>query len=89
MLSAHGDRNPSLHITLAADWLLKCMAGCETADVLAAARLDWSDLFAARNNGRREVETYPYTDEQSGPLFEVVRYWPKDFRQRRRTEPGT
>ena len=32
---------------------------------------------------RREVTAYPYTDENGELLFEVVRYEPKDFRQRR------
>lgn len=32
---------------------------------------------------RRPVATYPYTDENGDLLFEVVRFEPKDFRQRR------
>lgn len=32
---------------------------------------------------RRIVAVYSYTDENGDPLFEVVRYDPKDFRQRR------
>ncbi|MER2606043.1 MAG: AAA family ATPase [Siculibacillus sp.] len=32
---------------------------------------------------RREVAAYPYTDENGELLFEVVRFEPKDFRQRR------
>ena len=32
---------------------------------------------------RRPVATYTYTDENGKPLFEVVRFEPKDFRQRR------
>jgi 5S rRNA maturation endonuclease (ribonuclease M5) len=81
----HDDRTPSLHITMAEDrWLLWCGAKCPTDEVRQAARLDWSDLFAERSNGKREiVETYPYTDERGALLFEAVRYHPKDFRQRR------
>ncbi len=62
---AHADRTPSLHMTLTGDrWLLDCKAGCAKADVLAAAALDWSDLFAENGNGRRDiVATYDYTDE--------------------------
>src|SRR5262245_8133447 len=33
--------------------------------------------------GYKIVATYPYVDEQSSPLYEVVRLEPKDFRQRR------
>lgn len=32
---------------------------------------------------RREVARYPYRDEAGGVLFEVVRFEPKEFRQRR------
>lgn len=32
---------------------------------------------------RQPVATYPYTDEDGAELFQVVRYEPKDFRQRR------
>jgi hypothetical protein len=34
------------------------------------------------------VATYPYVDELGEPLFEVVRFEPKDFRQRRRNGAG-
>jgi hypothetical protein len=37
---------------------------------------------------RREVAVYPYTDEHGEPLFEVVRFEPKDFRQRRHDGRG-
>ncbi|HEX9942397.1 MAG TPA: CHC2 zinc finger domain-containing protein [Thermoanaerobaculia bacterium] len=36
----------------------------------------------------RIAEIYPYQDEDGQPLFEVVRFQPKDFRQRRRGEDG-
>ena len=35
------------------------------------------------NGSRRIVATYPYRDEDGKLLFEVVRFAPKDFRQRR------
>jgi putative DNA primase/helicase len=34
-------------------------------------------------DARRIVETYPYSDREDAMLFEVVRFEPKDFRQRR------
>ncbi|NLH83416.1 MAG: AAA family ATPase, partial [Phyllobacteriaceae bacterium] len=37
---------------------------------------------------RRPVATYAYTDENGELLFEVVRFEPKDFRQRRPDERG-
>jgi hypothetical protein len=42
----------------------------------------------ASNNGRRIVATYDYRDEASNLLFQVVRFEPKDFRQRRPEEGG-
>jgi hypothetical protein len=40
-------------------------------------------MTAATDNGRRVVATYDYHDEHGGLLFQVVRFQPKDFRQRR------
>ena len=37
---------------------------------------------------RRQVASYPYTDADGGLLFEVVRFHPKDFRQRRPNGQG-
>jgi len=43
---AHDDRSPSLSIKQVSDKLLvKCMAHCETGDVMAAVGLGLSDLF--------------------------------------------
>lgn len=38
--------------------------------------------------GKREHSVYPYTDENGNVLYENVRYFPKDFRQRRLDENG-
>src|SRR3954454_21000451 len=86
---AHCDRNPSLHVSRKDDrWLLHCHAGCALADVLAAARLELADLFEQNGNGGRDEEAvYRYTDEQGRPMFEVVRFTGKQFRQR--TPDGT
>jgi len=44
---AHDDRKPSLSISEGNDGrvLLKCLAGCDTNDVLAALGMAWPDLF--------------------------------------------
>jgi hypothetical protein len=44
---AHDDREPSLSISEGNDGraLLKCLAGCDTGDVLAALGMTWRDLF--------------------------------------------
>lgn len=92
---AHEDRRKSLSVTEGNDGLalLKCHAGCEFKDIVAALGLEMADLFPEREkpnkrskgNGKRPriVTTYPYTDEAGTLLYEVVRYEPKDFRQRR------
>jgi 5S rRNA maturation endonuclease (ribonuclease M5) len=86
---AHDDRNPSLSITLGDEErvLLHCHAGCSTEEVVDALGLTTRDLFAERSNGnggKEIVATYDYTDEGGEQLlFQVVRYDPKDFRQRR------
>jgi 5S rRNA maturation endonuclease (ribonuclease M5)/DNA-binding transcriptional ArsR family regulator len=81
---AHDDRQPSLHVTRGRNrWLLKCHAGCDLGDVLEQAGLTRADLFED-SNGHREIEAiYRYEDEQGRPLFEVVRFEGKQFRQRR------
>lgn len=85
---AHDDSNPSLSVARGTEQpvVLRCHAGCDPDAVLAALRLDWADLCESddeRPVQRREVATYRYVDEMSEPLFEVVRFEPKDFRQRR------
>jgi 5S rRNA maturation endonuclease (ribonuclease M5) len=81
---AHGDRNPSLHVThREGRWLLFCHAGCSLEDVLARAGLEQRDLFDERGDGHREIEAvYTYHDERGAALFEVVRFMGKQFRQR-------
>jgi hypothetical protein len=85
---AHDDRRASLSVTAADGKLLvKCHAGCSTADICTALGVKQADLFAdtpKRNGaGKQIVATYPYHDASGKLLFEVVRYEPKDFRQRR------
>lgn len=85
---AHDDRRNSLSISEGVDGrvLLKCHAGCSTEAVMASANppLAWADLFAdSRDENPVIVSTYSYTDESGELLFEAVRYYPKDFRQRR------
>ncbi len=65
--------------------LLHCHADCDPEAILTAVDLPWDALFDSpeRSNGSRIVATYDYTDETGALLFQVVRKWPKDFRQRR------
>jgi len=84
----HDDRQPSLTIATGEDGrvLLHCHAGCETEAVCGAIGLRMSNLFPSSDNtnGRgRVVATYDYHDTNGAVLFQVVRFEPKAFRQRR------
>ena len=66
--------------------LLHCHAGCKTDAVMAALGLKMKDLFpedGESTHKRQIAETYDYTDEAGKLLYQVVRYTPKDFRQRK------
>jgi hypothetical protein len=90
----HDDRTPSLSLSLGEGGRLlwHCHAGCDQAAVLAGLRTAGVLLNGdarpaesrpkARGRGRI-VASYPYVDEAGTLLFEVVRFKPKDFRQRR------
>ena len=84
---AHDDRNPSLALAEGDDGktLLTCHAGCSVEAVVGALGLKVGDLFAenGKRNGREILTTYDYTDAGGALLYQVVRYAPKDFRQRR------
>lgn len=84
---AHEDRKPSLSITTGADGrtLLYCHAGCSVESVTTALGIEPRDLFAdaGLGGGQKVGATYPYVDESERLLYEVVRFLPKDFRQRR------
>lgn len=87
----HGDRRPSLTVGIGQQGqvLLKCHAGCSLGAILEQLRLELRDLWPRDNSdGSREqhgriVATYDYHDEGGTLLFQVVRFEPKDFRQRR------
>lgn len=90
---AHDDHDPGLSITEGDDGrvLLRCHAGCDFAHICNVLGLRPTDLRPERTEKRRNgsapqkriVETYRYVDENGALLFEVVRFEPKDFRQRR------
>ena len=84
---AHDDRTASLSITEADDGktLIYCHAGCTAESVVSAMGLKMSDLMPSKENkptARRIVAEYDYTDRDVNLLFQVVRFEPKDFRQR-------
>lgn len=81
---AHADKNPSLSIRQTdGKTLIHCHAGCSSEGVLAALGIEPRDLFEDGSGGRRVISEYDYCDEKGQLLFQVVRFEPKDFRQRR------
>jgi len=90
---AHTDNKPSLSVSRGDDGkaLLYCHAGCAINDICTTLSITEADLFAKDNGQHVKAEivaTYPYRDEQGKVLYEVVRYVPKDFRQRRPVRGG-
>ncbi|MCC7086329.1 MAG: hypothetical protein IT427_15105 [Pirellulales bacterium] len=94
---AHEDNRASLSVAcLNGDGKIgvHCHAGCATADVLGAIGLKMADLMPSpskrngTNNHRPKiVATYDYRSQVGELLFQVVRFDPKDFRQRK-PKPG-
>ena len=86
----HDDNHQSLSLR-AADTdgriLVKCHAGCSAKQIVEAMGLQMKDLYPAdskpKRQARRIVATYDYTDEEGNVLYQVVRYEPKGFSQRR------
>lgn len=85
---AHEDHRASLSASTGANGnlLIYCHAGCDTQSICAALGLKLADLFndvPKRNGAPNIVATYDYTDESGALLFQVCRFDPKDFRQRK------
>jgi hypothetical protein len=93
---AHDDNNPSLSVTSTADGaiLVKCHAGCSFEEIRKAMRLEarefrlkvGGDCRGVGKTGaadRRLAATYDYKDEKGVLLYQVCRFEPKSFRQRR------
>jgi 5S rRNA maturation endonuclease (ribonuclease M5) len=79
----HDDNAPSLSLKDANDGrvLVKCHAGCPQTAVIDA--LKGLGLWPERERaGPVIVAEYNYKDEQGKPLYQIVRYSPKAFKQR-------
>ncbi len=88
---AHDDKNPSLSIKTAdnGDTLLCCHAGCNTEAICADLDIKTADLFANKQEKKPKPiidMTYVYTDKDEREIYEVLRYKPKDFRQRHKVD---
>lgn len=91
---AHEDNRSSLSVGLGDDSrvLLKCHAGCPTEAVVESIGMKMADLMPPREEAptgkqpppkREVIASYDYTDAEGNLLYQVLRYQPKDFRQRR------
>lgn len=88
---AHDDKTPSLSISHGKDGkvLVHCHAGCDQGAVVDALKRRglWPEAEKRERPAkpvRRIVATYDYVDPETGEVkMQVVRYEPKDFRQRR------
>lgn len=86
---AHPDTNPSADWNaVKGTWVCRsCGKGGGTVDVARTLGINGGAKPKARTKTRvrpvREVAAFDYTDEDGARLFQVVRYEPKDFRQRR------
>lgn len=82
---AHDDGHASLSVGPGSEQpvLLKCHAGCDTSDIIAAAGIDWDEVCEHRDDHRAEgnvwtpsgpaSHVYPYLDEEGRELFQTLR----------------
>ena len=90
---SHEDRHNSLSITITEDdgrLLLKCHAGhgCTFGSVCDAIGIKASDCFPPQEKKMNIAKTYDYCFPNGDLNFQVVRFDPKDFRQRRKAKEG-
>ncbi len=82
---AHEDEKASLSIGQGDDGriLLHCHAGCTAGEIVSALGIGMKDLYPEVNGKREIVATYDYKNGTGSLVYQVVRLYPKDFRQRR------
>ena len=85
---AHNDHNPSLSIAIGTSGklLLACMANCKcsTEAIVRALGCNMAGLFPDNQKPRPKiVKVYSYFGRDGQLSYQTVRYFPKDFKQRR------
>lgn len=70
---AHGDKNPSLSITLSSSdtILLKCWAGCSAHEVVNAVGMEMTDLFPDTQKHHVAPERRPFSADQAAKVIAV------------------
>lgn len=86
---AHEDRTESLSLKIGDDGQLvvHCHAGCTFDEIRGAMGLDAQAFFPPKES-RKIVATYDYRDENGTLLYQVVRFEPKGFLQRKPAAGG-
>lgn len=93
---AHDDKMSSLSISEGEGGrvIIHCHANCPPESVVQAMGLRMRDLFPQEGKPEapkappRAVDAYDYTDADGALIFQVVRYVPKNFKQRRPNGKG-
>ncbi len=88
---AHDDKEPSLSIKEGNKRriIFYCYAGCSFASICAALDIQPKELSNNNTTQQKQiVAVYDYKSESGELLFQVVRYAPKDFRQRKSDGQG-
>lgn len=82
---AHDDGQPSFGAWPGdtRDVVMRCLAGCNNDDIMAALGLQWTDFGDGTSHPRRDtaVAEYVYTDTKNRPVYKVVRKAGKKFHQ--------
>lgn len=68
---AHGDKNPSLSITLSNSdtILLKCWAGCSAEEVVNSVGMEMTDLFPEQTKYHAPQERRPFSADQAAKVI--------------------
>ncbi len=79
----HTDNSPSFNVTVKGDRLLVCCeAGCQQKDVVETLK-DAGVWPQKAEYGKQIIAEYDYRDADGTLLYQALRYFPKDFKQRR------
>lgn len=86
---AHEDRSPSLSVRdIDGNVAVKCFAGCTTTEITAAVGLTVGDLLEDQDDRAKILDEYDYFGLDGELCYQVVRYVPKAFKQRRPDPAG-